>query len=122
MYVHTEVMQGPRDQNVMTPGDLVLTCVTNPIDLPVEWIYWRNLNSPEKLLSEDPRAIIQPSINGSMLTFKNSTMEDSGFYICRFNIDLSPTIEPILASEAIFDVLIIPGTFIHVSKSTVQVM
>jgi len=106
-------MEGPRDQDVITPGDLILTCLTNPIDLPVEWIYWRNLNSPEKLLSEDSRAIIQPIISGSMLTLKNSTIEDSGLYFCRFNIDLSPMIAPILGGEATFDVLIIPGTFVH---------
>jgi len=113
MYLHTDVMEGPREQIVTTPRDLVLTCLTIPNDLPVEWFYWRDLTNPERPLSDDPRAIIQPIVNGSMLTLKNSTLEDSGIISCRFNIELSPVIAPILGEEAIFDILIIRGTFTH---------
>jgi len=108
------IMEGPRERSVTTPGDLVLTCLTEPSDLPVEWVHWRDLTRTESLLSDDPRATILPISNGSMLTLRNSTPEDSGVIFCRFNIKLAPRITPILGREVVFDVLIIAGMILYI--------
>ena len=90
-------------------GELTLTCLTVPSNLPVMWFASENFDSlDDRVLAEDSRAIIQSTNHGSMLRLRNTTVEDGGGYICSFDHDIYGT------SAAYTEVTIIPGIYFTV--------